>query len=86
MATAIPARYAKKNWAQERANSLTTASKNGRPIEHLRRPHDNLRSKDTSQSQFHCVNTACGEHLHADMNAAINIGKKWLGTTKLNVV
>lgn len=52
--------------------------------EHLRRPHDNLRSKDTSQSQFHCVNIDCGKHLHADMNAAINIGKKWLATTNVN--
>jgi hypothetical protein len=45
---------------------------------HLRRPHDNLRSKDTSQSQYHCLNADCQHHMHADENAAVNIGVKWL--------
>lgn len=44
---------------------------------HMRRPHDNLRSKDTSQSQYHCLNRQCNHHMHADENAAINIGRKW---------
>ena len=49
----------------------------------VRRPHDNLRSKDTSQSQYHCANTECGSHQHADINASINIGQKWFKTTRV---
>lgn len=46
----------------------------------LRRPHPSKQSKDTTQSQYHCVylGGACeGKSMHADENAAINIGRKF---------
>lgn len=44
----------------------------------LRRAPDSLRSKDTSQSRYHCAVVGCGHSMHADANAAINIVRKWL--------
>ena len=44
----------------------------------LRRPPHSLRSRDTAQSRYHCVYADCRARLHADANAAINIGRKFL--------
>jgi hypothetical protein len=46
--------------------------------EHLRRPNDSLRSKGSLQSEYHCVNVACGHHQKSDENAAVNMGIKLL--------
>ena len=45
----------------------------------MRRPQEDTRSKDTKQSIYHCVYTDCDNHMHADENAAINIGRRFLG-------
>ncbi|WP_455233321.1 type V CRISPR-associated protein Cas12c [Geopseudomonas aromaticivorans] len=34
-------------------------------------------SSDTRQSVYRCAYTGCGNTMHADENAAINIGRKW---------
>lgn len=44
----------------------------------LRRPNPSLQSPDTTQSRYHCVYTDCDFEGHADVNAAINIGVKFL--------
>lgn len=44
----------------------------------LRRAPRDKRSKDTTQSEYHCCFKDCGHHMHADENAAINIVRKWL--------
>lgn len=47
----------------------------------LRRPPKSLQSKDTSQSRYFCVFKNCEMHnveQHADVNAAINIGRRFL--------
>ena len=47
----------------------------------LRRPPKSLQTKDTSQSRFFCVFKDCEKHnqeQHADVNAAINIGRRFL--------
>jgi hypothetical protein len=44
----------------------------------MRRAPLSLQSKDTTQSQFHCVFENCDNHntgVHADENAAVNIGR-----------
>lgn len=43
----------------------------------LRFRQESARSKDTSQSRYRCLFTDCGHEMHADQNAAINIGYKW---------
>ncbi len=46
----------------------------------LRRPPRSTMSRDTTQSRFYCVFTECEMHSkeqHADVNAAINIGRKF---------
>lgn len=59
----------------------------------MRRPHISKNSKDTSQSRFFCVYGDCKNHqkldgknringIHADENAAKNIGKRFLKTIK----
>lgn len=48
----------------------------------LRFRQASARSKDTSQSRYRCLFTDCGHEMHADENAAINIGYKWV-TEKL---
>lgn len=51
----------------------------------LRRPPRSLQSKDTSQSRYFCVFKDCSMHnreVHADLNAAINIGRRFLGELK----
>ena len=45
----------------------------------LRRPPESTRSPDTAQSRYHCVFVGCRAELHADINAAVNIGRKLLG-------
>ena len=50
--------------------------------ENYRRAPKSLMSKDTSQSRFFCVFTECSKHnceVHADVNASINIGRRFLG-------
>ena len=44
----------------------------------LRRPPKSLMSKDTTQSRYCCLYTDCGWTGHADGNAAINIGRRYL--------
>jgi hypothetical protein len=51
----------------------------------LRRPAQSLQSKDTTQSRFHCVFADCANHnqgVHADINAAVNIGRRLLERLK----
>ena len=43
----------------------------------LRHRQESTRSKDTSQSRYRCLFVDCGYAMHADENAAINIGYKW---------
>jgi len=44
----------------------------------LRFKQESSRSKDTSQSSYRCLFSDCGHAMHADENAAINIGAKWV--------
>jgi len=44
----------------------------------LRFKQKSSRSKDTSQSRYRCLYSDCGHSMHADENAAINIGLKWV--------
>jgi len=44
----------------------------------LRQPQVSTRSKDTTQSVYLCVFEDCGNRIHADENAAINIVRKWV--------
>jgi hypothetical protein len=47
----------------------------------LRRAPKSLQSRDTTQSQFSCVFKNCDNHnktVHADVNAAVNIGRRLL--------
>lgn len=54
-------------------------------LENLRRAPKSLQTKDTSQSRYFCVFVDCKYHnreQHADVNAAINIGRRFLGNLK----
>lgn len=44
----------------------------------LRRPPDSTMSRDTAQSRYRCLYKDCGWQGHADENAAINIGRRFL--------
>tara|TARA_Y100000588_G_scaffold80227_1_gene84138 strand:- start:1378 stop:5154 length:3777 start_codon:yes stop_codon:yes gene_type:complete len=44
----------------------------------LRQPPKSTRAKDTTQSRYTCLYVDCGHECHADENAAINIGRKYL--------
>jgi len=44
----------------------------------LRRAPKNRRTKDTTVSEYHCVFSDCGKTMHADENAAVNIGGKFI--------
>lgn len=44
----------------------------------LRQAPKSSRSKDTTQSEYHCVFEDCQNQMHADKNAAINIVRKWI--------
>jgi hypothetical protein len=44
----------------------------------VRQAPDSTRSRDTKQSEHHCPYSDCGHTMHADENAAINIGRKWM--------
>ena len=44
----------------------------------MRRAPVDTRSKDTTQSRYICVYADCGKTRHADENAAINIGKRFV--------
>jgi len=43
----------------------------------MRRAPADKRSKDTTVSRYHCAFADCGHTMHADENAAINIGEKF---------
>ncbi len=43
----------------------------------LRQPQESTRSRDTTQSVYQCVFKDCGNRMHADENAGINIVRKW---------
>lgn len=52
----------------------------------MRRPPKSLQSKDTSQSRYYCVFSDCPRHAqeqHADVNAAVNIGRRFLKRIRL---
>ena len=52
----------------------------------MRRPPKSLQSKDTSQSRYYCVFSDCPRHAqeqHADVNAAVNIGRRFLTRIRL---
>lgn len=59
------------------ARKLSLADLNAVIRRNLRRPHPSLQSRDTTQSQYHCVYCNCGHSMHADVNAAINIGRRF---------
>ena len=44
----------------------------------LRQGQQSTRSRDTTQSIYECAYTDCGNKMHADENAAINIAQKWI--------
>ena len=44
----------------------------------LRQPPRSKQSRDTTQSVFHCLYEDCQSVTHADQNAAINIGRRFL--------
>ena len=59
--------------------SLTGFSK--RVMENLRRPPRSVQTKDSRYSRYFCVYKDCPDHLrakHADINAAVNIGRRHL--------
>lgn len=69
-------------WTEPRANvklslaDFTTAVK-----KNMRREPKSLQSRDTTQSRYFCVFADCACHnqeRHADINAAINIGRRFL--------
>ena len=83
-------RYARRN---ERV-PLTEPIKAGktsweelRPIlrRNLRQPPRSKQSRDTTQSTYHCVYADCGYVGHADENAALNIGRRFLEERVVNV-
>lgn len=64
-----------------RAGQISLQELKSRVTRNLRRPPKSLRSKDTSQSRYFCIFKDCTEHNkehHADVNAAINIGRRFL--------
>lgn len=48
----------------------------------LRQAPSSKATKDTAVSQYHCVFEDCSQSLHADVNAAINIGEKFANNQK----
>lgn len=44
----------------------------------LRRPPPSRQSKDTTQSIYQCLYDDCRNQMHADINAALNIGRRFL--------
>lgn len=69
-------------WTEPRANVKLSLDDFRRAVaENMRRQPKSLQSKDTSQSRYFCVFTDCPCHnkeQHADINAAINIGRRFL--------
>lgn len=64
-----------------RAGQISLQELKSRVMRNLRRPPKSLQSKDTSQSRYFCVFKDCTKHnreRHADVNAAINIGRRFL--------
>lgn len=46
-------------------------------VRNLRQPPPSRQARDTRQSVYHCLYEDCGEVMHADENASVNIGRKW---------
>lgn len=46
----------------------------------VRRAPTSKRSPDTTQSRFFCPFAECGHEMHADENASINVGRKFIDT------
>ena len=46
----------------------------------IRRAPEHQQSTDTTKSRYHCAFADCGNTMHADENAAINIGRKFFLT------
>ena len=44
----------------------------------LRQAPKSRQSRDTTQSTYQCISAACGNRMHADENAARNIGRRFL--------
>lgn len=69
-------------WERPLANKeLSMNELEKRAKENLRRAPKSLQSKDTTQSRYYCVFKECTFHnreQHADVNAAINIGRRFL--------
>ena len=51
---------------------------------HLRRPPRSRQSSDTTQSRYFCPYADCRHEVHADENAAINIGRRFFERVKLS--
>lgn len=69
-------------WTEPRADVKLSLDDFRRAVaENMRRQPKSLQSKDTSQSRYFCVFTDCcchNQEQHADINAAINIGRRFL--------
>ena len=50
---------------------------------HLRRPPRSRQSPDTTQSRYFCPYADCGYEGHADENAALNIGRRFLDSVEI---
>lgn len=63
------------------AGQISLQELRSRVMRNLRRPPKSLQSRDTTQSRYFCVFKDCKAHnqeRHADINAAINIGRRFL--------
>jgi hypothetical protein len=49
----------------------------------LRRPQVDTRSRDTTQSKFHCLYVDCRKIIHADENASVNIGYRFVSSLQV---
>lgn len=43
----------------------------------LRRPGLSVQDSGTSQGSYHCIFSDCGAVMHADVNASVNIARRW---------
>lgn len=78
--------FRKRKRANKRPTMRTPLSSGNYKVEdlisvvnrNLRQGPEDRRTQDTSVSQYHCVFENCGVVMHADENAGINIGEKFL--------
>ena len=75
-------RNERASWTEPFANAKLTVEVFQKKLQDsMRREPKSLQSKDTSQSRYYCVFTDCPCHnkeQHADINAAVNIGRRFL--------